>query len=55
MPQLDEEYLKRMKAVLEVLNRPLDKHAPAVALDERPVQLLDSLRPGTAMVPGQPA
>jgi transposase len=44
-----------MEAVLEVLNRPLDKHAPVVALDERPVQLVGSLRPGTAMAPGQPA
>src|SRR5215471_5327118 len=55
VPQLDQEYLQRMEAVLEVLNRPLDKRAPVVALDERPVQLLDSLRPATAMVPGQPA
>jgi hypothetical protein len=44
-----------MEAVLAVLNRPWDKHAPVVALDERPVQLLDSLRPATAMVPGRPA
>src|SRR5262249_30785728 len=36
-------------------NRPLDKHAPVVALDERPVQLVDSLRPATAMAPGRPA
>src|SRR6516164_5378916 len=55
VPQLDQEYLQRMEAVLEVLNRPLDKHAPVVALDERPVQLVDSLRPATAMAPGQPA
>jgi hypothetical protein len=38
-----------------VLNRPLDKHAPVVALDERPVQLVGSLRPDTPMAPGQPA
>lgn len=37
VPQLDQEYLQRMEAVLEVLNRPLNKHAPVVALDERPV------------------
>ena len=55
VPQLDQEYLQRMEAVLEVLNRPLDKHAPVVALDERPVQLVDSLRPATAMAPGRPA
>ena len=44
-----------MEAVLEVLNRPLDKRTPVVALDERPVQLVDSLRPATAMAPGRPA
>src|SRR5215470_19803950 len=55
VPELDQEYLQRMEAVLEVLNRALDKHAPVVALDERPVQLVDSLRPATAMAPGRPA
>ena len=55
VPQLDQEYLRRMEAVLAVLNRPLDKSAPVVALDKRPVQLVDSLRPATAMAPGQPA
>src|SRR5215472_10505127 len=55
VPQLDQEYLQRMEAVLEVLNRALDKHAPVVALDERPVQLVDSLRPATAMAPGRAA
>ena len=55
VPQLDQEYLRRMEAVLAVLNRPLDKHAPVVALDERPVQLLGSVRPDTPMAPGQPA
>jgi len=37
------------------LNRPLNNHVPVVALDERPVQLVDSLRPATAMAPGRPA
>jgi len=44
-----------MEEVLEVLSHPLDERAPVVALDERPVQLLDSVRPGTAMAPGKPA
>jgi hypothetical protein len=44
-----------MEEVLEVLNQPWDEHAPVVALDERPVQLLDSLRPATQMAPGRPA
>jgi hypothetical protein len=36
---------KRVEEVLEVLNQPWDGYAPVVALDERYVQLLDSLRP----------
>ena len=36
-----------MEEVLDVLNQPRDEHAPVVALDERPVQLLGSLRPDT--------
>jgi len=44
-----------MEEVLDVLNQPRDEHAPVVALDERPVQLLGSLRPDTPMAPGQPA
>jgi hypothetical protein len=42
---LDQEYQQRMEEMLEVLNQPRDEHAPVVALDERPVQLLDSRRP----------
>jgi hypothetical protein len=34
-----------MEEVLEVLNQPWDEQAPVVALDEWPVQLLDSLHP----------
>jgi len=55
VPQLDQEYLQRMEAVLQVLNRPLDKHAPVVALDDRQAEMLDSLRPATTMTPGRPA
>ena len=40
MPKLDQEYLQRMEEVLEVLNQPRDEHAPVVALDERPVQVV---------------
>jgi hypothetical protein len=54
VPVLDQTYLERMEEVLQVLNRPLDERAPVVALDERPVQLLDSVRDGTPMAPGRP-
>ena len=44
-----------MEEVLDVLNQPRDEHAPVVALDERPVQVLGSVRPDRPMAPGQPA
>jgi len=53
VPKLDEEYVKRMEEVLETLAKPLNEREPVVALDERPVQLLDSARPGTPMAPGR--
>jgi hypothetical protein len=55
VPKLDEEYVARMEEVLDVLNQAADERAPVVALDERPVQLLDSLRPGTPMAPAKVA
>jgi hypothetical protein len=42
-----------MEDVLETLAKPLNEREPVVALDERPVQLLDSARPGILMVPGR--
>ena len=44
-----------MEDVLQLLNRPLDEHAPVIALDERPVQLLDSVRDGMPLAPGRAA
>jgi DDE superfamily endonuclease len=55
VPTLDQEYRERMEEVLEVLSQPLNERAPVVALDERPVQLLDSVRPDMRMEPGRAA
>ena len=55
VPKLDQEYVQRMEEVLDILGQPFDERAPVVALDERPVQLVDALRPATAMAPGRPA
>jgi hypothetical protein len=41
VPKLDQEYIQRMEQVLDILSQPADPRAPVVALDERPVQLLD--------------
>jgi hypothetical protein len=53
VPKVDEEYVKRMEDVLDTLAKPVAEREPVVALDERPVQLLDSARPGTPMAPGR--
>ena len=44
-----------MEEVLDILTQPADERAPVVALDERPVQLLGSARPGTPLAPGKVA
>lgn len=52
VPKLDEEYIRRMENVLNVLAKPVSETEPVVVLDERPVQLLDSKRSGTSPAPG---
>jgi len=44
-----------MEEILDVLSQPADERAPVVALDERPVQLVDSARQGTNIAPGKVA
>jgi hypothetical protein len=51
--KLDQQYVQRMENVLAILTQPAAERAPVVALDERPVQLLDSLRPGRPMGPSK--
>ncbi|HKU37086.1 MAG TPA: IS630 family transposase [Polyangiales bacterium] len=53
MPELNDEFIDRMENVLELYARPFKSKEPVVALDERPVQLLDSARTGTPMRPGK--
>lgn len=55
VPALNEEYIARMENVLELYARPFKWDEPVVALDERPVQLLDAARVGTATQCGRPA
>jgi hypothetical protein len=53
VPKLDAEYIERMEDVLNTLARPPTAAEPVVALDERPVQLLDSERHGRTASPGR--
>jgi transposase len=53
VPDLDSEYIERMEDVLEVYERPVDPSRPLVCVDEKPIQLLDDVRPGTGLKCGQ--
>ena len=53
VPKLDEQYVARMDDLLDTLAQPLDVAEPVVALDERPVVLRDSARPGRTASPGR--
>lgn len=54
VPELNDEFIERMENVLELYAQPFKYEEPVVALDERPVQLLDGAREGAAMCPGKP-
>lgn len=53
VPELDDEYVERMEDVLDLLAKPRNLREPVVALDERPVVLHDSARPGRPAAPGK--
>ena len=54
VPELNDEFIERMEDVLELYARPFKYREPVVALDERPVQLLDDGREGRSMNAGSP-
>jgi hypothetical protein len=54
VPELNGEFITRMEDVLRLYAQPYKWDEPVVALDERPVQLLDPARPGIALRPGKP-
>lgn len=52
--QLDDEYIERMEALLDLYEKPHDPRRPVVCLDEKPVALLsDKLKRLPAQKPGQ--
>lgn len=53
MPELDEEFIEKMEDVLKVYERPYNKQRPVVCLDEKPIQLLDEIRPPSGILPGK--
>lgn len=54
VPAISDEFVERMEDVLRLYARPPDPAEPVVCLDERPVVLRSSERPGVEMKPGQP-
>ena len=53
VPELDEEFIERMEDVLDVYEKPYDEKKPVVCVDEKPVQLLDDVRPPSGIAPGE--
>ena len=53
VPRLDADYIDCMEDVLNVLARPYQAREPVVALDERPVVLRSSSRPGRPLRAGR--
>ena len=51
--ELDREYIDRMEAILDVLEKPVCKQEPVVCLDERPVQLHAEIRKPIPMSAGR--
>jgi transposase len=51
VPEISAEFVERMEDVLRVYARPYDPAKPVVCLDERPVVLRDSERPGSIARP----
>jgi hypothetical protein len=54
IPNVTEEFKKRMLDVLEVYERPYDKNFPVVCMDEKSKQLLKDTRATIAGKPGKP-
>jgi len=53
VPDLDEEFIDRMEDVLEVYERMPNDRSPLVCLDEKPIQLLEEVRPPSGIAPGK--
>lgn len=52
VPQLDPEFIARMEDLLALYERRADPLRPLVCFDEKPIQLLEDVRPPSGLVPG---
>jgi len=55
VPELDEDYLRKMEDVLETYEQPYNPAEPVVCLDEKPVTLHAEVRPPSPVAPGREA
>ena len=53
MPELYDEYIEKMEAVLETYEKPLNPDEPVVCFDEKPVTLHADVRAPERAAPGQ--
>ena len=55
VPEINAEFVQKMEDVLRVYARPYNVKEPVICLDERPVVLRNSGRPGSMVRPGRVA
>jgi transposase len=53
VPRIDEKFIQRMEDILDVYASEVDQKRPLICLDEKPIQLLDHVRPPSGMSPGK--
>lgn len=47
VPKLNKEFKEKMEDILNVYSKPFDPSKPVICLDEKPLQLLEDIRPST--------
>jgi hypothetical protein len=53
VPELTDEFKERLEDVLDIYEKPYDENKPVVCVDEKPIQLLDDVRPPSGIAPGE--
>ena len=53
VPELNDEFKEKMEDVLDVYSEPFDPDKPVICLDEKPLQLLEDIRPSTLPACGE--
>lgn len=53
VPELNEEFKEKMEDVLDIYSEPLNPDKPVICLDEKPLQLLEDIRPSTLPARGK--